>query len=299
LQQGKKEIIALNSKIDKLDGTINDEETGLKVQIQETEKSLETNVASQKSETAERTEENLAYQKDVRALVKAQGILTKAIDVLKAYYDDLAKKIANGEALVQEDPQAGEAWKGDGDFTGQSSKGNAVISQLEFILDETVKEETAAHSDEKTSQHDYEDSMQTLTDEQAASEKSLSTLQETLATTEKDLLDAQESLKDTTADKESIEDYLTKIEPGCDFITTNFDLREKNRATEKTALEKAIRLIKATPAYKTAVNEATVESYGDCKEPCVKDVDHVKCKSCQADVTIPAYCAGHKGTKGC
>jgi len=299
LAKRKKEIISLNSKIDKLSGAINDEKTGLKALIQETETSLETNVASQKTETAERTEDNLAYQKDVKALVGAQDILAKAIKVLKAYYDDLAQKLANGEALVQEDPKTGEAWKGDGDFTGQSSKGNDVIGMLEFILKETVKEENTAHADEEQSQHDYEDSMQKLTDEQAASEKDLSNLQETLATTEKDLLDAQESLKDTTEDKESVEEYLEKIKPGCDFITKNFDLREKNRATEKAALTKAVKLIKATPAYKTAVNEATVESYGDCKKPCVADVDHVKCKSCQADVTIPAYCAGHKGTKGC
>merc|ERR1719183_3060719 len=156
-----------------------------------------------------------------------------------------------------------------------------------------------AHSDEEKSQHDYEDSMQKLKDEEAKAEKSLADLQETLAEKEKDLLDAKEDLKETTKDKEAIEAYLGKIKPGCDFITKNFKLRESNRATEEGALKKAVDLIKATPAYKTAVNAATVESYGDCKEPCVKDADDVKCKACQADVTIPAYCAGHKNTKGC
>ena len=52
---------------------------------------------------------------------------------------------------------------------------------------------------------------------------------------------------------EAIENYLEKIKPGCDFITENFDLREENRATETTALEKAEGLIKDTPAYKDAV----------------------------------------------
>merc|ERR1719398_389519 len=141
--------------------------------------------------------------------------------------------------------------------------------------------------------------MTQLKKEQADAEKNLSDLQDNLATKQQDLLDAQEDLKATTADKEAIEAYLLKIKPGCDFITKNFDLREKNRATEKAALEKAVKLIKGTPAYKTAVNSATVESYGDCKEPCVKDEDHVECKACMADVTIPAYCAGHKGTPGC
>merc|ERR1719478_919699 len=134
---------------------------------------------------------------------------------------------------------------------------------------------------------------------EAGDEKSLAQKQATLAEKEKELLEAQEDLKKTTKDKEAIEAYLAKIKPGCDFITTNFDTREKNRKTEKDALEKAVKLIKATPAYKTAVSEATVESYGDCKEHCVKDKEDVKCKACMADVTVPAYCAGHEGTKGC
>merc|ERR1719164_400199 len=141
--------------------------------------------------------------------------------------------------------------------------------------------------------------MTDLKKQEAKDEKSLSQLQEDLAEKEKDLLEAQEDLKKTTEDKEAIEAYLLKIKPGCDFITKNFDLREKSRKTEKEALEKAIKLIKGTPAFKTAVNAATVESYGDCKEPCVKDEDDVECKACMADVTIPAYCAGHKGTDGC
>merc|ERR1719160_2496941 len=113
--------------------------------------------------------------------------------------------------------------------------------------------------------------MTTLKKEQKKAEENLGRLQEDLAQAEKDLLEAQEDLKSTTADKEAIEAYLEKVKPGCDFITKNFDLREKNRKTESDALNKAISLIKATPAYKTAESEATVESYGDCKEPCVAD----------------------------
>merc|ERR1719240_1339085 len=141
--------------------------------------------------------------------------------------------------------------------------------------------------------------MTDLKKKEAKAEKTLAKLQDDLAKTEQTLLETQEDLKATTEDKEAIEAYLLKIKPGCDYITSNFDLREKNRATEKAALEKAIKLIKATPAYKTAVNEATVESYGKCKEECMEEPDHVKCKACMADVTIPAYCAGHEGTPGC
>lgn len=299
LKEKKAEILALEEKIDKLTAEIEDPETGLKKQIADTEESLVQNKESQTTETADRTEENLAYQKDIKNLVAAESILEKAIKVLKKYYDDLEQKLANGEALVQEDPTPPEAWKGDGAYAGQSSKGGDVISMLEFILSETHKEENDAHKSEEDAQASYEDSMTQLKKEEAAAEKLLADLQETLAEKEEQLLAAKEDLKATTADKEAIEAYLLKIKPGCDFITTNFDLREKNRATEKDALEKAEGLIKGTPAYKAAVAEATVESYGDCKEPCVADADDVKCKACMADVTIPAYCAGHQDTKGC
>jgi chromosome segregation ATPase len=299
LAEKKSEITSLKETIDKLDTTINDPATGLKKQIADTEQSLVENKQSQTSETKERTEANLAYQVDIKNLVDAEQLLTKAIKVLKAYYDELSEKLANSLKLVQEDPSAPEAWKGDGEFEGQSQKGGDVINMLEFILSETKKEETTAHQEEETSQADYEDSMTKLKEEEAEAEKSLAKLHTTLAEKEQELLEANEDLKSTIKDKEAIEAYLAKIKPGCDFITTNYDTREANRATEKAALEKAAGLIKETPAYKTAVNEATVESYGKCKEPCVADVEDVKCKACMADVTIPAYCAGHEGTKGC
>merc|ERR1719324_2065911 len=181
----------------------------------------------------------------------------------------------------------------------RAGAGGDAVTMLKFILSETKKEETEAHTDEEKAQADYEDSMTDLKKEQARLEGSLVKLQEDLATAEKTLVEKKEDHKDAENAAAKITDYLAKIKPGCDFITTNFDMREKNRATEKGALEKAVKLIKGTPAYKTAVNSATVESYGDCKEPCVKDEDHVECKACMADVTIPAYCAGHKGTPGC
>merc|ERR1719161_2864531 len=162
LAEKKKEILALEKSTDKLTKTIEDPKTGLKAQIEETEHKLTENDKAQKTETAERTEENLAYQKDVRNLVQAETILTKALKVLKAYYDDLEKKLAAGEALMQEDPKAPEAWKGDGAYKGQSSKGGDVIEMLEFILDETKKEQMEAHKDEEKAQADYEDSMTDL-----------------------------------------------------------------------------------------------------------------------------------------
>merc|ERR1719159_170568 len=134
---------------------------------------------------------------------------------------------------LKEDPQAPETF---GNYEGQSSKGGDAIQMLEFILDETKKEETEAHSDEETAQHDYEDSMTDLKSEEADLEETLATLHETLAAKEEELFQKKEEHKATTEEKESIEAYLLKIKPGCDFIEDNIALRTTNRQTEKDAL---------------------------------------------------------------
>jgi hypothetical protein len=51
-------------------------------------------------------------------------------------------------------------------------------------------------------------------------------LQQDLATSEKTQVEKTEDLKDAEDAKAKLEDYLLKIKPGCDFITTNFDTRE-------------------------------------------------------------------------
>jgi flagellar biosynthesis chaperone FliJ len=293
------QIISLKKEIARLDDLINNEKTGLKVQIADQEDALLKNIEAQKTETAARLEENIAYQKDVKNLVEAQTIIKQAIGVLNHYYKSLEEKLANGEAgFIQEDPDPPASWE-NGYYEGQSGEATGVIAQLEFILKSTHDEENDAHKDEEQAQADYEDSMTKLKDEQKKGEENLVSLQDQLAEAEKTLLDTKEDLKATEADRDAIEAYLAKIKPGCDFIEDNFELREKNRGIEKKALEKCIELIKATPAYIAAVDEATVESYGKCKEPCVKDSEHVTCKACMADVTIPGFCAGHPETSGC
>jgi len=312
----KKDITSLKKTVNDLIKEIENPKDGLKLMIADTEDSLLQNKASQETETKARGEENSAYQKDVKNLVQAESILKRAISVLSAYYEDLESKLNDGKALLQEDPTPPEAWKGDGAYAGQKKEGNNALDMLEFIRKETVAEEDAAHKDEDDAQTKYDASMDKLKESQGKMETSKTGLEEDLATAEKSLLDNQESLKDTVADKEAIEDYLDKIRPGCDFIKSNFKLRNANRATESKALKKAVGLIEATPAYKSAEASATVDSYGDCKESCVSnfpcnseaattseelcvsDAKTAKCLACKADVTVVAYCTNHKAP-GC
>merc|ERR1719247_2235530 len=66
--------------------------------IATTESLLQTERQKMITMTATRTAENLDYQTDVKNLQDAEIILTKAVKVLKTYYDDLESKIAKGQA---------------------------------------------------------------------------------------------------------------------------------------------------------------------------------------------------------
>jgi chromosome segregation ATPase len=291
-------ISDLETTIDDLTTSIKDPETGLKAQIKNTEDSLLQCVQAQKTETKDRVEANSEYQVNIKNLVSAQEILKKALKVLKKYYDELAKKIEAGE-FIQHKREKQTPPETNFNTAGQSEKGNSAISMLEFILESTVQEEHESHSDEESAQHSYEDSMAALKAEEADHEKNLVELQKSLADAEENLLLRKEELKKDKKDKEAKEIYLKKIKPGCDFITENFDVREQNRATEKEALEKASTMIKDTPVYKAAMAKAHADSFGDCKETCLENEEHVECKACMAKTSVPGYCAGHKDTAGC
>merc|ERR1740116_774108 len=282
LKEKKSQIESLESDIEKLINRIEDPKTGLKVLIANDEQSLVENDASQKSETATRTDENLAYQKDIANLQEATTLLTRAIQVLKAYYSKIVKEDA---FLQKEDPEPPETWA-EGGYKGQSGKGGTdAITMLEHILKETKTEETVAHDDELKAQHDYEDSMTKLNVD--------------LAEAEEELLGKKAEHKATVAEEEAIEAYLLKIKPGCDFITENIDTRKANRKDEEEALKGAVKLLKDSPAYQTWVAEDHNETLGDCLKICAPDEKDVKCKACRAKVSIPGYCAGHPGTNGC
>jgi len=300
------DITSLTDEIDGLDEKIDDPKTGLKQQIKDTNDDIDDNRESQVDETAARRDENIAYQKDIKTIVEAEEALQKAIDVLSEFYKSLDdhNDAGDDEMLLQtkkkakEDPDAPDAGM-DEDFEGQSSKGNEVLETLKDIKDNTHDQQTRAHEDEEGAQHDFEDSMKGLTDDEAESKKTLVGLEKDLADAELELAAKHDEKDETEKEKMKVEQYVEKIKPGCDFVVDNFDDRESNRKTEKTALTKVIGMLEDSPAYKAAKTEADQKAMGDCKDTCVADESHVDCKACLAGVSVPGYCAGHPDNSGC
>jgi len=293
------EILNTNGRIGTLVHSIENPEDGLKKLIADTEKAIEENTKHQTDITAMRKADNDAYNKNVVDIAEATNLLTQAVTVLKAYYSTMKAREAEslGSALLQAHKQTPPVTWSEG-YTGQSSTGNDVIAMVEFILQETKKEESAAHKTEADSQAAFELTMKDLTAEMAGLQKTLVDLEKDLSEKELSLGQEREALSAAESEKTMTEKYLVSIKPGCDFITFHYEMREKSRAEEKTALNKATELLKETPVYKTAVAEADLASLGTCQQRCL-DREHVECKACLAGVTVPGYCAGHPTTVGC
>lgn len=300
------DITSLTDDIDGLDAKIDDPKTGLKQQIKDTNDDIDENRENQVDETAARRDENLAYQKDIKTIVEAEEALQKAVDVLTEFYKSLEdhNDAGDDEMLLQtkkkskEDPAAPDAGM-DEDFEGQSSKGNEVLDTLKEIKENTHGQQTRAHEDEEQAQHDYEDSMKGLTDDEAELKKTLTDLEKELADSELELAAKHDERDETEKEKMKVEQYVAKIKPGCDFVVDNFDDRESNRDTEKTALQKVIGMLEDSPAYKAAKTEADQKAMGDCKDTCVEDEAHANCKACLTGISVPGYCAGHPDVSGC
>jgi hypothetical protein len=306
---GKDKLKETNDEIDnteealgKLEESVDKPQTGLKAQEVALEQAMEDNVENQKKETTMRQNENVQYQKNVAELVKAETLLKKAIGVLEKFYESLNEKSGvAAAALLQDaaDPAPPPTWSGS--YSGQSgdAKGETgAIGMLKFILGETQKSNALAHEDERDAQHDFEDNMAELTSEELKQQKNMVELKSALANAEKEMLDKKQELKQANKDKTATEAFLADIKPACDFIFDNFELRTKNRKLETSAMVQARKLLKSSPAYQTASAEAEADALGACKSKCGVP-EHVKCKACLADVSVPGYCAGHKGTTGC
>jgi len=294
-------IKALSEAIDKLDETINDPKTGLKLQISEKENSLVENQKAQVDQTKTRNEETAAYQKDVNDLTAAEDTLGNAIKVLSRYYDQLDKHMKENKDSTnflqeQADPAPPKTYDS---FEGQTKSGNEALTMLNFIKNEAHKEHKKADSDEKSAQFDYSKSMTKLKKDESAMQKGLVKLNSDLTEKEKELEEKRTDLKDTTKAKEAIETYLDKIKPGCDFITANIKLRDTNRATETKALNKAEGLVKGTAAYKDAVQKDKELAAGKCKKACRMDDTNLKCKVCVAGMTKHDFCKKHGDFPGC
>eukprot|EP00933_Yihiella_yeosuensis_P049587 TRINITY_DN4664_c5_g1_i1.p1 TRINITY_DN4664_c5_g1~~TRINITY_DN4664_c5_g1_i1.p1 ORF type:complete len:707 (-),score=228.16 TRINITY_DN4664_c5_g1_i1:81-2132(-) len=249
------QINELNMAMATLDKTMNEPDNGLKDTIKREEEELEQNQKDQKDETTERRTENEEYQVNIKNLVIAQQMLTEAVNVLKAYYEEMAAHPLNSFIQVRSKANNKEAPPevSQGTYTGQDQK---VIGMLEGVMKEAADEEALAHKSEGAAQQAFEDSMGLLTKQEASLRKAIEENKVALATAEQDHVSREKERDATEADLAAVESFLHEIKPTCDFMEANYETRKASREKETGALSKATDLIKQSPAYVAAEEKA-------------------------------------------
>jgi chromosome segregation ATPase len=193
--------------------------------------------------------------------------------------------------LKKEDPAPPDVWADENEIGGGEKAGD-VISTLQEITADTRKEEEETHMDEEANQHAFEEEMDTLKADEKTCLDTIVSLEETVALKEADIEAKHVDKEQTHKEMKSMERYLEKIKPGCDFITENIDTRKENRAGELEALQKAIENLQSTPAFKAAEAEDEKNALGECAVKC-SNRDSLECVACIGGTTVSGYCAGH------
>merc|ERR1719498_449442 len=118
-----------------------------------------------------------------------------------------------------------------------------VVDMLEKLADKFADERGALESEEMDAKHSYEMMIQDLTDEieRADAEKARKT--RTKGQREEDKATAQGDLEETTAARDADQKYLDDMVAGCQQKSSDFEARQKLRAEELEALDKAIEII--------------------------------------------------------
>jgi len=179
-----------------------------------------------------RESENAEFQVTVSDQRATQAILTKALDRLKAFY----KKAEGGGAVFTQQQQTPPV-----KFNSFKKNGGAspVIGMIEQIVEDSKATEAEAISTEREAQSNYETFVKDsnnliaeLTDAVTAKTKSIASSK----------IEAEEAKSDHIATMEELEllsQHNAELHGQCDFVLSNFDIRQKARLQEIEAIGEA------------------------------------------------------------
>jgi len=213
----------------------------LKAQIEAAEaeiKKLEEDLAAA---TRNRADEKAAYEGSSADDKAAAELIQKAMDTLKAFYED------NGLTLVQKGARApGQApppppplGGGGGAYGGAKGESNGIQAILGMILDDVKADIKKADEAEKAAIEGFEKMKKDTEEALEAAHKSIEDYKGGIAEAEtavEEAIDEKTKTKDTL---DAIMEEIKVVEPGCDFIAVNIGVRKTNRHAEIDGLLKA------------------------------------------------------------
>jgi predicted nucleic acid-binding Zn-ribbon protein len=257
LDTAEDEKKVLEVKLSDLDKTIDDmKETiaTLTDEIAALLKGIKDLDQSVKEATANREEENAAYKKLMQEDSAAKEILKMAKNRLAKFYapklykppaeakTDAVGKISKdfgGPALNQQQANPGpppETW---GAYVKMGEESGGVVAMIDILISDLDKEMTAADTEEKDAQKEYEEYVADAAAKRTADSKAVTDKEGEKSELEASLTQAKQERKGTVKDLYIKETLIKDLHVECDWLIDNFEVRKAARASEVDSLEKA------------------------------------------------------------
>merc|ERR1719388_319232 len=129
-----------------------------------------------------------------------------------------------------------ETW---GAYGKKGEESNGVISMIDDLKKELELEMTEATTEEKNSQHEYEELMADSAEKRVTDTKAVASKTDEKAELEGDLVQAKADKGDKLKELMATEKFLGDLHLECDWLLKNFALRKEARSSEIDALGKA------------------------------------------------------------
>merc|ERR1719182_1398791 len=191
-----------------------------------------------------REDENAAWKLTDKDDKEAAATVMRAKEVLENFYKDndlnfiqKAKQPVEGMAAGEAPPPPPPTFEGG--YGGKTGEAQGIVSIMEMVHEDIVKDRKDAKADEDASQSEYDDfkadseaKMKALNAEKEATEKRL-------GKAETDKTNTEKSRGTKKGELDNLLEKIEKINPNCEYYEVNYPMRTKNRQIEIDGLNKA------------------------------------------------------------
>jgi len=242
-----KEARKASIEIDDASDAISREEAKIaewKDQIKLKEEEIKKLEEDLKAATDARAEEKAEFEKNKADDEAAADLIEKAMGVLKTFYEENFSMLqahggANGIVVEagKAPPPPPPTWSEP--YGGAQGESKGIQAILQMILDDVKDDIAKAEEAEKAAVEAFEKFKTDTENSIKLAQETITDLETKVAGAEKVIVE-QKTIKEDTLKtlKASIEE-IQAAEPGCNFMTVNFEVRSKNRQLEIDGLLKA------------------------------------------------------------
>jgi len=221
------------AKIEELKALIEEKEAAIK-KMQEDLEEAKRNREKEKAEYE-------AAKADDEAAAK---LIENAKNVLKDFYDNIETTLLQRAAQPPTNIEAGKAPPPppatfDEPYGGAKGEATGIQAILGMILEDVKADIKKADEAEKQAIEEYESFKKDTEESIEANKKAIEDMEGQIADCEKKIAETIEERNTAKKELDSVLEEIKVREPGCDFMTINFDVRAKNRQMEIDGLLKA------------------------------------------------------------